>query len=261
MNPDGRVFVLMYHRVGPVQHAAEATYAVAPERFAAHMHALAAEGYHAAAIDDLVTWLEGGPSLPAGSFVLTFDDGFLGVRDHAAPVLSALGWPYTVFLVTDLLGGEDTWNRAGDVSSLRYPLLGENDVRAMSRHGAAFHSHTCRHASLLTLSDADLQADLTRSLAAVQALRGPGPTFLAYPFGHADDRVRQAARQAGYRAGFSVESGFNRPGVDPFRIRRIDVHGTDSTAALRRKVRLGSNDGSLMASTRYLWRRALSLAR
>jgi len=59
------------------------------------------------AADALVGWLEGGPALAAGAFVLTFDDGFRGVREHALPVLERLGWPFTVFLVSDRIGQRD----------------------------------------------------------------------------------------------------------------------------------------------------------
>jgi hypothetical protein len=39
--------------------------------------------------------------------------------------------------------------------------------------------------------------------------------------------------------------------VNRFRIRRIDVFGTDTPARLLRKIRLGSNDGSLGHAARY----------
>ena len=50
--------------------------------------------------------------------------------------------------------------------------------------------------------------------------------------------------------------GFNRRDVDRFRIRRIDVYGTDTPAMLLRKIRLGSNDGSLGHAARYYLDRA-----
>jgi hypothetical protein len=71
-----------------------------------------------------------------------------------------------------------------------------------------------------------------------------------------DERVVAAARRAGYRAAFSTQPGFNRPGADPFRVRRIDVYGTDTPAMLLRKVRLGTNNGSLMNLARYYAGRA-----
>ena len=44
---------------------------------------------------------------------------------------------------------------------------------------------------------------------------------------------------------------FNRRDVARFRLRRLDVFGTDSATALLNKICLGSNDGSLGQSLRY----------
>lgn len=246
-----RVPVLMYHRVGDAGNAWEARYCISPGGFAAHMRALSRKGYRAVAIDDLVKWLECGPPLPQGAIVITFDDGFRGVREHALPVMEALGWPFTVFLVSDLIGQSDHWTKQSNPDGVTYPLLDANEIRDMQRRGVSFHSHTRSHASLPTLDDSALMDQLTSSRAALAELLGHEVPYLAYPYGHVDERVEAAARAAGYRAAFSTQPGFNRRDVNRFRIRRIDVFGTDTAAMLLRKVKLGSNDGSLAHATRY----------
>ncbi len=125
----------------------------------------------------------------------------------------------------------------------------------MQRRGCSFHSHTRRHLSLPGLDDAALTAELAGSRAALAALLGEEDFYLAYPYGHVDDRVESAARAAGYKAAFSVQSGFNRRDVNPFRIRRLDVFGTDTPRMLLRKMQLGSNDGSLRGALGYYLRR------
>lgn len=251
MPPSERVLVLMYHRVGAVQRPEEARYCVTPRRFEAQMQALAKHGFRGVPIESLIAWLEGGSALREGDFVLTFDDGFSGVRDHALPTLERLGWPFAVFLVTDLLGQVDAWKHNDGTASAQHSLLSADDLPDMARRGASFHSHTCRHRSLPKLSDSELQAELVMSRNALVRLVGEGDRYLAYPYGHTDDRVVAAARQAGYRAGLSVQPGFNRQDVDRFRIRRLDISGTDTPSMLLRKMRLGSNDGSRMADLRY----------
>jgi hypothetical protein len=67
--------------------------------------------------------------------------------------------------------------------------------------------------------------------------------------------VESAARQAGYQAAFSTQPGFNNPSVNRFRIRRLDISGTDTTAMLKRKIRLGTNDGRLSNAIRYYFKR------
>jgi peptidoglycan/xylan/chitin deacetylase (PgdA/CDA1 family) len=251
MNHAERIPVLMYHRVGPAQNAWEARYAIAPEAYAAHMQALQRKGFQAVTIDALVAWLEGGPALPEGAVLVTFDDGFRGVRDHALPVMERLGWPFTVFLVSDLIGQDDAWTRAANPAGVTYPLLDADEIRDMQKRGVSFHSHTRSHASLPKLDDAALSDQLRGSREQLATLLGRDVPYLAYPFGHADERVEAATRSAGYRAAFSTRSGFNRRDVNPFQVHRLDIYGTDTPAMLLRKIRLGSNDGSLGHAARY----------
>jgi peptidoglycan/xylan/chitin deacetylase (PgdA/CDA1 family) len=253
--PDG-VIVLMYHRVGEARNDWEARYAIGAARFEAHMLALARVGHHAVSVDAFDDWLNGGAALPPGAFVLTFDDGFRGVREHALPILERLRWPFTVFLVSDRIGEEDIWTRGSNPVHTTYPLLNAEEVLDLQRHGVALHSHTCSHPSLPALDDDALHHELVESRAALQRLLGRPVDYLAYPFGHLDERVAAAVRSAGYHAAFSTQPGFNRRDVDRFRIRRIDVYGTDTPAMLLRKVRLGTNDGTLANLARYYLGRA-----
>ena len=246
-----RVPVLMYHRVGEAHNDWEARYCISPANFAAHMQALARKGYRAIEIDALVDWLVGGPPLPEGAVLVTFDDGFRGVREHALPVMERLGWPFTVFLVSDLIVKEDYWTRAANPAGVTYPLLDAREIHDMQQCGISFHSHTRSHASLPTLDDDALAAELIGSRQALAELLGHEVSYLAYPYGHVDERVVAAARAAGYRAAFSTRSGFNRRDVNLYQIRRIDVFGTDSPTMLLRKVRLGCNDGSLGHTAHY----------
>ena len=258
MNHAQRIPVLMYHRVGPASNAWEARYAIAPEVYAAHMQALHRQGLQALGIDALVDWLEGGPALPANAVLVTFDDGFRGVRDHALPVMEKLGWPFTVFLVSDLIGQDDSWTRHENPAGITHPLLDANEILDMQARGVSFHSHTRTHASLPKLDDAALADQLVGSRARLSQLLGREVRYIAYPFGHVDERVEAATRAAGYRAAFSTQSGFNRPDVNLFRIRRLDVYGTDTPAMLLRKIRLGSNEGGLAHAAGYYTRRMKS---
>lgn len=252
-----RIPVLMYHRVGDAHNDWERKYCVSPQRFAEHMRILARSGWQAVSIANFFTWLDGKLELPQQSFLLTFDDGFLGVHEHAAPVLAALGWPATVFLVSQLIGQRDAWCEAHNPSGITYPLMSASHIRELREQGFSFHSHTRHHADLPTLDDRALQEQLAGAREDLQALLGEAVDYLAYPYGRYDDRVLRVAQSAGYRAAFSVQPGFNRRDIDRFRLRRLDVFGTDSATALRRKITFGTNNGSLEYGIRYSTKRML----
>lgn len=256
-----RVTVLMYHRIGEACNDWERRYSVSPKLFAEHMRVLQARGMRPCPVEDFVAWLEGAGSLREGSFVLTFDDGYLGVYEHAFPRLSRMGWPATVFLVSDLIGREDTWTARENPSGRTYPLLGRGEIEAMARGGFSFHSHSRCHPDLRQLARPRLMEELAGARRDLEDLLGRPVPYLAYPYGRYDENVLEAAKACGYAAAFSVQPGFNRRDVDRYRIRRLDVYGTDSAAALTRKISLGSNDGSWWQSVKYYAERVAARVR
>jgi peptidoglycan/xylan/chitin deacetylase (PgdA/CDA1 family) len=248
----------MYHRVGDARNGWERRYCVSPERFASHMQALQCRGMRPSPIEDFVAWLEGNRNpLPDGSFVLTFDDGFLGVYQHAFPLLSRMGWPATVFLVSGLIGKRDAWTQRENPSGQTYPLLGHSEIAEMLRGGFSFHSHSRSHPDLRRLSRASLREELVGAREDLEELLGCSVPYFAYPYGWYNDEVLRAVKASGYTAAFSAQPGFNRRDADRYRIRRLDVYGTDTAAALLRKIALGTNDGSWWRCVSYYANRVI----
>lgn len=246
-----RIPVLMYHRIGTSRNERESRYCIPPEQFARHMRHLARQGMQACSLKDFFAWLEQNTSLPEGSFLLTFDDGFMGVYEHAAPILQELNWPATVFLVSRLIGKRDEWCQAKNPGATTHPLLAHEHISAMRDTGFTFQSHTCQHPDLTTLTDGELTEELAGSRRDLEDLLGEQVHYLAYPYGRFNEHVLDTTRAAGYKAAFSTQPGFNRRDVDPYRIRRLDIFGTDTTTMLARKVFFGSNDSSWQQTWRY----------
>lgn len=256
-----RVTALMYHRIGNARNDWEHKYCIGPGRFATHMLALQRCGMQPCSIEDFVAWLEGTCALSEGSFVLTFDDGYLGVYEHAFPLLSQMGWPAAVFLVSGLTGKKDKWVGRENPSGMTYPLLGRAEIDTMARGGISFHSHSRSHPDLRHLSGRSLWDELAGARQDLEDLLGRPVPYFAYPYGRYDENVVEAVKASGYTAAFSVQPGFNRRDVDPYRIRRLDVYGTDSATALLRKISLGSNDGSWRHLLRYYAHRVAARVR
>lgn len=241
----------MYHRIGQSANVWETKYCVSPERFASHMKALKDHGLRPCTSENFVAWLEGRGTLDENTFVLTFDDGFHGIYEHAFPLLSDMGWSATIFLVTSLIGKEDEWSRRENPSGKTYPLLGFREIDEMARAGFSFQSHSRTHSDLTKLTGIALTDELTGARRDLEDLLGRPVSYLAYPYGRYDERVLEITQSAGYTAAFSVQPGFNRQDVDRYRIRRLDIFGVDTAAALLRKVAFGSNDGSWWQAVRY----------
>jgi peptidoglycan/xylan/chitin deacetylase (PgdA/CDA1 family) len=248
-----RVPVLMYHRVGDAHNDWERKYCVSPQRFAEHMHALVQANWQAVSSDDFMAWRQGLQVLPEKSFLISFDDGFRGVYEHAWPVLRQYHWPAVMFLVSHLIGQEDAWSKNENPGGLTYPLLNRAEIAEMAQGGGSFHGHSRRHRDLTSLNDAEL-ADETAGCKAELERLGIPCRYFAYPYGHFGEREASAVKSAGFEAAFSVQPGFNRPSGDAFRIRRLDIFGTDTPAMLLRKITLGSNDGRFKAWVGYYFK-------
>ncbi len=250
-----RLTALMYHDVcGP--RSEPGPHDVSAERFAGHVAALRSRGFNACRVDEYVAWLAGDRELPERSVLLTFDDGYEGLYEHVFPVLRAAGWPAAVFVTTGLFGRTAPWRKEDGEAAHR--ILSGDRIREMAASGLfAFHSHTVTHPDLTRLSGAEARRELEASKGALEDLLGGPVSYLAYPYGRVSSEVADLARDAGYTAGFSVLSGFNRPGMDRFRIRRLDVRCHDTPRRLLRKVVFGTNDGSLRTVLGYYVGRAV----
>jgi len=89
--------VLMYHRI-----TAEGNdkYNVTPAAFKAQMFALKKAGYSTVSAEDYGDFIQGTKKLPAKSVLITFDDGTKDSYYGADPVLKALGFRATNFIIT-----------------------------------------------------------------------------------------------------------------------------------------------------------------
>lgn len=247
-----RVPVLMYHRVGNQGAGHQQRYCVTPRQFASHLDWLAEHRYQPCTIGAFDRWLHAESTLPPRSVLITFDDGFSGLHEHALPLLSARGWPATVFLVSGLIGQRDVWMSSGFGTAGAHSLLHAGQIAEMARHGIEFHSHSRTHQDLTTLSARELTEQIHGSRQDLQQLLGGQVEYFAYPFGRFDARVRSVVASAGYRLAFSVNPGFNRVRSGALEVRRLDVVGADARAHFGRKVSMGTNNGSITNQLRYL---------
>ena len=155
---------------------------------------------------------------------ITFDDALAGVHRHALGILTELGLPATVFVVSDRIGiAAPDWYPGSD------RVMTEQELREVADAGIDIQSHTRTHADLPSLDRPELERELAGARASLSDLLGRDIEYLAYPFGHYDQNVCAAVPKAGYRAAFTFRNGRITPGLDPFRLPRLPMW-TDGTA-------------------------------
>jgi peptidoglycan/xylan/chitin deacetylase (PgdA/CDA1 family) len=151
----------------------------------------------------------------------TFDDAF---RNAASifPALRRMGVPIQIFVCTGYAreGAPLTIPEfAGDdLEQLR--TMTWEDLRAHADAGIAIGSHGVTHAHLTRLGDDELRLELVESRQQLEEELGRPCTELAYPYGEHDERVRAAARAAGYERAY----GLRERGDDPYALPRLDLY-------------------------------------
>jgi len=110
-SPTGAV-ILTYHSVAAPDLAGwiDPHNRIDPDRFVHHMEFLAAHR-RVISLDELADAIEAREPLPAGSVVLTFDDGYRDTLEVAAPILARYGLPAMVYVPTGIVSrGEAPWS-------------------------------------------------------------------------------------------------------------------------------------------------------
>lgn len=216
--------ILMYHAVESQPRPAEYKhfYVLAGE-FAMQMRALKRAGYAALTFDQLAAAMSGESPLPPRPILLTFDDGYANLVDNVHPVLRQLGFPYTVFLVSDKVGGMNDWVIPEGCEAT--PLLTWDEIHQMQEDGGvSFQAHTATHPRLTKLPPQEARSEMELSKDILeQELRKP-VSVLCYPYGDVDDDISRAAQEIGYTMAVTTQTGRVRTHDDPLRLPRLSVY-------------------------------------
>ena len=94
-------------------------------------------------------------------------------------------------------------------------------VRTLVDAGMSVGFHTRRHDPMPSLDDAALENALRRGRPELEAVVGSRLATIAYPHGHVDARVAEAARDAGFVYGFTTRSEPVTPTSDPLLLGRV----------------------------------------
>lgn len=241
--------ILMYHRVTNVVSGLPApTFNVTPERFREQLSGLLARGFIAWPLRLVIEANRRGRRIPREVFVVTFDDGYENVYQHAWPVLRDLGVPATIFVSTAYLDSAepfpfDNWSAKGshDAPAESWRPLTTAQCRQMQSSGLIeLASHTHTHADFRNRPD-DLARDLEISLEVLRARFGLCDSTFAFPYGTKSDGfsgpiLSEACRKVGLLCSLTTESELTFSGTDPFDWGRFEAESTDTSETLAAKL-------------------------
>ncbi|HWO46508.1 MAG TPA: polysaccharide deacetylase family protein [Solirubrobacterales bacterium] len=222
--------VLVYHRFAGELKPGQERIDIAPRRFYRQLRVLRLLGFRPLPLSELLAFHRGELNeLPRRRFVVTVDDA---MADAVEPLRRTAHLSPQLFVPTAELGGSAHWVDGE-------PVAGWEEIRELAEAGVAIGSHTRHHRRLTQLGAADREVELVGSLAELREHAPGAVAVIAYPNGDHDDAVCRATEAAGYEAAFTTEKGRNDAAADPFRLRRVSVHGADGALAVLWKVLTG----------------------
>jgi len=169
--------------------------------------------------------------------VVTFDDGFVSVKDNAAPELKRRQIPWTLFVPSGCLGQSPTWLRHAPAAARQDRVMTAGELRTLAQDPCvSIGSHTVTHAHLVEFGPDRANGELARSKADLETLLQRPVDQFSYPFGARTPALDQQARALGYRRLFSTQPdpAFQTP--DEFVTGRVTVDPDISPLEFRLKL-------------------------
>lgn len=196
---DSGVPILVYHRFAST---AKDAMTVRTSTFRWQLDYLRQHGRPIIPLPTLISSLrDGAPAAPAGSVVITADDGHASVFTEMLPVVREYNVPVTLFIYPSAIANASyamTWQQ----------------LDALQRTGLFdIQSHTFWHPNFKREKQR-LSPDayrtftmmqLVKSRTALEGRLGVKAELIAWPFGIYDDELLAMARDAGYIAGFTLD--------------------------------------------------------
>lgn len=215
---------------------------IAAPKFRAQMQAIKDSKIPVISYSEMMAWKRGEKNIPEEAIVITMDDGWEGVYTYAYPVLKEFGFPFTIYLYKNYVGG------AGRSMSWE-------QIKEMMQHGCEVGSHSVSHASLKSPpknlnADADKQqwvlGELKDSREFLEQNLHIKCLSFAYPYGSFDDSIMETALQIGYESLVTVNGQKVSWDTPNGKLGRYIVHGDNDVnfklaTSFRGRGDVGSN--------------------
>ena len=193
--------ILAYRRISP-----GGLDAITPQVFEQQLHNLKDHDYYSASWEDWQSAKLAKTPLPGKAVLMTFDGGYLDFFQYAWPVLKRFDFTATVFLVAELIGKTNNWEKA---EFEEVQLMGWPEILQLRDAGIEFGSMSATHQPLTALSPTEIVREGAKSRAILERGLEKSVKCFAYPYGDFDPVVAHLIGATGYTFGVSYELNFS----------------------------------------------------
>ncbi len=215
--------VLIYHKITSDLSQELSQTVISLSKFQEQMKYLYDEGYTTLSMDELVDFMCGKITFEK-AVVLTFDDGWLSVKD-ILPMLNQYHFKATFFVITGKgIGGEHLdWDDIIEISqnpnfqigahTMTHPSDGSNNLITWLRGTTPGKNIN------------DVLFEIEKSKKILEERLHQEIKYLAWPAGWYNEELIQIAQKVGYKALLTVDHGLNIRRGNIFKIKRAFING------------------------------------
>ena len=215
--PAHSAVILQYHHVSETLPAVTS---VSAETFTEHLNYLKQHDFNVVPLNELLSALQQGQSLPDKTVAITFDDGYNNNYEQAAPILEKFAYPYTIFVNPKLIDEGKGY------------VMGWDKLRELAKKGALISNHSAQHDYLhRKLADettqqwqARIKQDILSSQQRIKEEIGHDYKYLAYPYGEFNNQLQSLVKELGF-IGIGQHSGAINKDSDFSRLPRFPASG------------------------------------
>jgi len=191
--------ILQYHHVSETLPAVTS---VSANTFTKHLSYLKEHNFNVIALNELISALKQGETLPDKTVAITFDDGYNNNYEQAAPILEKFGYPYTIFVNPKLIDEGKSY------------VMGWDKLRKLAKKGALIANHSGQHDYLHRTLENETNAqwrsrikkDILDSQKRIKEETGQDYKYLAYPYGEFNNELQALVTELGF-IGIGQHSG------------------------------------------------------
>ncbi|CAN5457174.1 hypothetical protein BH20VER3_BH20VER3_11790 [soil metagenome] len=206
IDQSSQVIVFGYHRFENKVRRPDTE--ITPEAFEEQMKKLQEQKIPVIGMQDFLAWKRGEKAIPSKAAILTIDDGYKSGYEVAWPILKKFNYPFTLFIYTEGIKG----GKFGGGEAMSWEQLAE-----MRDAGVDIQAHSATHQDLRKAYDKVtkkklnpeeyaewLDGEVAGSKETLEHKLGIRVNCFAVPFGYYNDRIKEAAKKARYKAIFTV---------------------------------------------------------
>lgn len=215
--PAQSAVILQYHHVSETLPAVTS---VSADTFTEHLNYLKQHNFNVIPLNELISSIQQGQSLPDKTIAITFDDGYNNNYEQAAPILEKFNYPYTIFVNPKLIDEGKGY------------VMGWDKLKELAKKGALISNHSGEHNYLhkkqADESDAQwktrIKNDILSSQQRIKEEIGHDFKYLAYPYGEFNNQLQALVKKLGF-IGIGQHSGALDASSDFTRLPRFPASG------------------------------------